>query len=133
MLQKDGWRIIPRTQNQRIYMLTGQWLRRTSGVLPANRRMLSRFGHICRHDTAELKPILQRRTQRVVVGSSQRKTAELVERYRQRMDRPVAVVIAALRRRQKSVGNHHITGVCRSNPRTPGCHGNYNYYYHNYG
>ena len=40
------------------------------------------------------------------------------------MDRPVAVVGVAHRRRQKSMDNHQGRGVCRSTPMTLGLHGN---------
>ena len=52
VLQEDAWGIIPRTQNKRIRIIaTGRYLSRTSGVLIVNRRKLSWFGRVCRHDT----------------------------------------------------------------------------------
>ena len=40
------------------------------------------------------------------------------------MDRSVTIVVAAHRRRQKSMGNHHSRCVCRNIRTTPGRHGN---------
>ena len=52
----------------------------------------------------------------MVVVSSQRKTAYVMEGQHQGMDRPLIVVIASHHRRQKSVGNHHSGVVCWSTP-----------------
>ena len=41
------------------------------------------------------------------------KTAEIIEGQRQKLDRPVIVVTAAHRGRQKSMNNHNSTGVCQ--------------------
>ena len=40
------------------------------------------------------------------------------------MDRPVVIVVAARRGRQKSMGSHRNSGVCWSEPMTPGSHWN---------
>ena len=48
--------------------------------------------------------------------SSQRKTARITTERQHGMDRPVTVVAAAHRRRQKRMGSHHIRGICRSTP-----------------
>ena len=51
MLQEDACRSIQMTQNERICMETGQYPGRTSATFIVNRRQLSWFGHVSRHDT----------------------------------------------------------------------------------
>ena len=77
------------------------------------RRKYSWFGHVCRLDTL-LTTILQGI---VEGGCRKKKTAEITEGHTGQhhgMDVPVIVVVAANRRRQRSMGNHHSRDVRQS-------------------
>ena len=47
-------------QNSLYFIATSQYPRRTSGDFTVNRRKLSWFGHVCRHDTLlKIIPLVQ--------------------------------------------------------------------------
>ena len=125
MLQEDAWHNIQRTQSKRICMTTGAYPRRTSGTFSASRQA---------SQVIKAWPCLSSRCQNQNISLLQG-TVESHCRERPRifwMDntnewtgQSLSLLVAAHRRRQKSMGNPYSRYVYRRIQTTPGRHGSY--------